>query len=724
MSLAQPRGHVYIDNRGIFTSHNIDSPPPPLSTGFDPSTPHSAFQTHWLDNRYPWLALAPRAPGFSSESFDVLHHSRTMQFPDHRFGLDQQTLRRWSRVEDTLTTLCNDLKKHESISGLLPPSLEPTPVPTNYGFRHLCRSSKDIMRTLDMTRAAFAILMSWATFLLLSFDSKLGDEYPSWLPVLSALNVDNDFVTLLRQSEVWQKDRWDRVGVVFDDICQFPRHARAFMTAGVPIWIFWGRHHSSDRDNLPFEHLRPTDREIDIARQKTQAPFPPLKASLHQTTSSTTSAWGQSSQQWSSSVSSAWGTSSNAPVSYSTSWGSETAESLSSMQPALSWGTSSTAPSNSWENSTGWGTTKSSSSKQPALSWGTSSTATPLTSWEDLAGWGTAGSSSSKHSAPASGAVAALSKSSEVPDSLLPPVIAPAAKKIKWGERQLPNEGWREFFARRTRNRAMRIRQEDTKTRQSRLAREKVAREKRIPGKQGPRVFLWEKDEDLDVVIRKSISWEQIYGGEWGNYSDNCKVYDSIANEWDIVEELADCPARPWGDDDDDDDLSWYFEVQPSSAGGRNVTTNLDASLASRPTSPNSYITPSNTTPMASDIMSAASGITSTTSNITSTASDITFTDSPMMNLSAFSTTSDLTSSSTSVHQAPIPIPPDSSSLNDAPISLGTLTAPEVTFSDECYDSYTNFSWRRPVFVDWAYERWGFQRPGVEPLPSVEMKSD
>ena len=89
-------------------------------------------------------------------------------------------------------------------------------------------------------------------------------------------------------------------------------------------------------------------------------------------------------------------------------------------------------------------------------------------------------------------------------------------------------------------------------------------------------------------------------------------------------------------------------------------------------------------------------------------------------------TVSDLTSSSGLVSVAapliPPSIPSTTSLLIDPPQTLASLTAFPIAFNDKRYDLYINFDWKRPVFADWAYERWGYLE--VVPLPPVEMKVD
>ena len=827
MSSTQPRGRVFIVDTGITTSHNIDSPHPPVSsTGFVCTNPRSAFQTHTVDNRFPWLPLVPRTPTFSSEAFGLLRQYRVEEFPGSRYSLDRDSIQGWIKLEDILTTLCRELRNHAIVSKSVPPH-EPIPCPQEYGFRDLYRQREQLVDAVEKSRDAFAILMSWATFLLLCLEPTLGKEQPAWLNHLSSLSVDNDFITLLRQSELWVG--WDRVGLLFNDSCEYPHHTKIFMKTGIPMWLLWGKHKPSERPNSLFTYLRPTNQEVNIARKKTLTPRDPKTP---RPSSPFTSTWGSSSTAPSSSNSwgdSAWGKATGG------SWGP--AESPS---PSLgTWRTSSTAPSfNSWGDSAwgkatggGWGSAESSS---PSATWGT-----PLTAPSSSNLWGDWGDSARGKAAESWGSWGPAMPSSplsldhiQAPPERKEPSnssiqLPTPSKGITWGERQKPFEGWRDFLTRRCRARAKVIQQEDARGRQSRRDRELGARKKHFPGHKGPRVFVWEEDPVTSHIIRRNVTRGEITIGAWGNYSNKCKVYDSIWNEWDIIEELADCPDRPWDDDSDDSDANFHSYFNPSSrnniimstdgeavarlptptsvvsdlsgvagmndvvmstdsaaiacsptpqvisdlsgmAGGNDTVMSTDNAAVTRASTPISVISEitdsaaiarSPTPQVISDLsgmagrnnkvmstdnaavarasipilviseITMASSTISMISELTSyVISDFTSTGSDVNNSasSSISTVSDLTSSSGLISVAAPSIPPSTpsttSSLIDPPQTLASLTAFPIAFNDKRYDLYINFDWKRPVFADWAYERWGYLE--VVPLPPVEMKVD
>ena len=254
MSSTQPHGHVFIVDISITTSHNINSPHPPLSsTGFVRTNPCSAFQTHKVDNWFPWLPLVPCTPMFSSKAFGLLYQYRVEEFPGSCYSLDQDSIQGWIKLEDTLTMLCWELQNHAIVSKSVPPH-EPIPCPQEYGFRDLYWQREQLVDAVEKSRDAFTILMSWATFLLLCLEPTLGKELPAWLNHLSSLSVNNDFITLLQQSKLWVG--WDWVGLLFNNSCQYSHHAKIFMEAGIPMWLLWGKHTVAQKMSTCFTNFK------------------------------------------------------------------------------------------------------------------------------------------------------------------------------------------------------------------------------------------------------------------------------------------------------------------------------------------------------------------------------------------------------------------------------------------------------------------------------------
>ena len=308
--------------------------------------------------------------------------------------------------------LCQELQNHVIVSKSVPPH-EPIPCPQEYGFCDLYRQCEQLVDAVEKSRDTFTILMSWVTFLLLCLEPTLGKEQPAWLNHVSSLSIDNNFIMLLWQSELWVG--WDRVGLLFNNSCQYSHHAKFFMEARIPMWLLWGKHKPSEWPNSLFVYLQPTNQEINIAQHtpcNPKTPHPSLSFTLTWGTSLTApsssnswgdSAWGEGAGgSWglaeSSLLSSAtWGTSSTTLPSSNLwgdlAWGKVTGGSWGPAESSsllATWGMSLTAPSlsNSWGEVTGgsWGLAESSSLS--SATWGTSST-TPSSSnsWGDLA-WG------------------------------------------------------------------------------------------------------------------------------------------------------------------------------------------------------------------------------------------------------------------------------------------------------------------------------------------------
>ena len=86
-------------------------------------------------------------------------------------------------------------------------------------------------------------------------------------------------------------------------------------------------------------------------------------------------------------------------------------------------------------------------------------------------------------------------------------------------------------------------------------------------------------------IIHRNVTWGEISIGVWHNYSNKCKVYNSVWNKWDIIEELVDCPTRPWDkDSDDSDNYDLYFNAQPVSSRNDTTKPTDSAAIAHSPT--------------------------------------------------------------------------------------------------------------------------------------------
>lgn len=653
--------------------------------------------------------------------------------------LNRETVSSWQKLERILLKLETDLRRLSPAAHALPSTFQILQPPRQFGYLDTHPTSERLALAAKTSRAAFAVLMSWLTFLLLQLEPSFQTQTPAWVATLASCGVEIDYITQLQHSELWAHNHRERVGVIIDDRCNFQHLLVPLMKAGIPLWIFWGKKSINEHKNQTFSHLRPTEQELLNSRSAARKdPGTSAPSEWGQPESSAISVWGPSgSSGWGQSESSAsvWGPSG--------SWGQPESSATSVLGPSGSsgWGESRNSPLSEWgaSRSSEWGTPTETS---PSSGWAQSGTAASSGSsgWgqhkaSTSSGWGVSGTSGWTTLAPTSSPRwHGLDGPS---DTSLPPVAV-----AKVGEHQLPGEDWKQFLARRSEIRKKRIAAEDPKRRHSRLQKEAQLANKPYPGRSGPRVFLWVRDDDTGTWFRESKTRGEIQS-DWSSYSRKCKVYDYYLNQWDIIEGLADSPDHPWSDDDDDDDDNddYHFFKGLVSTGGKAVGAGPGEDMAldvrdsagnaavskpaetiifsPAPTIPTDVILDlSDSTSIGYRSISSTSDLVLPTSRFTSSTSDL-----------ASETLSELTSSSSvsvsSIVSSPINPPPDTAARNasvnlgdSSSKSLAQLTSSTSIFTDEDYRSYTHFIWKAPDFTDWMYERWGYQHP-ADPLPTL-----
>ncbi|KAL0063775.1 hypothetical protein AAF712_009332 [Marasmius tenuissimus] len=134
-----------------------------------------------------------------------------------------------------------------------------------------------------------------------------------------------------------------------------------------------------------------------------------------------------------------------------------------------------------------------------------------------------------------------------------PPLIGDALRNaiqsipVESGSGQLRGEHWSDFMKRRKELNENLSLTESQKHRTIRLNRERQATRHAEPGKRGPRVWYWEREEH-DFRVRKQLTRE-LAKVCWSKYSDQQAIFDSWSNSWDICSEFG----SDVSDDDDDD---------------------------------------------------------------------------------------------------------------------------------------------------------------------------
>src|SRR5271156_647664 len=121
------------------------------------------------------------------------------------------------------------------------------------------------------------------------------------------------------------------------------------------------------------------------------------------------------------------------------------------------------------------------------------------------------------------------------------------------GPGQLPGETWKEFLIRQNCRRKERLKKENDAQRQVREGHEMQAAKKKCPGKKGPSVYIWEDD---DGAWSRTLLTRGQVDGDWGNYRNSQRIFNSIDNCWDLCYEFD---KGPLGEVDDSEDSGDEF---------------------------------------------------------------------------------------------------------------------------------------------------------------------
>lgn len=122
--------------------------------------------------------------------------------------------------------------------------------------------------------------------------------------------------------------------------------------------------------------------------------------------------------------------------------------------------------------------------------------------------------------------------------------------------RQLAGETFKQFFERQHLQCEERRAAEKPHETARRLNREKAQKAHKMPGKGGPRVFIW---EDVDGYLIRTMLERALVEDEGENFTDDQRRFNSIWNEWDLAREFA--PDQEAVDSEDDDNYRDYMGI-------------------------------------------------------------------------------------------------------------------------------------------------------------------
>jgi hypothetical protein len=163
---------------------------------------------------------------------------------------------------------------------------------------------------------------------------------------------------------------------------------------------------------------------------------------------------------------------------------------------------------------------------------------------------------------------------SSSPLAPLPSQAQPSASGVlsrRRPEEQLPGETYKGYFIRRQKRNEAKLKTESTQEKQLRASREKASAGRQCPGRKGPKVYVWDPD-DNGFRVRTLQTRKQVEDA-WRKFSSQQMVFDSFENHWDCCSLFGDDSS----DDDDDDDV--YTSKAPISTASNVISQNATLPL-------------------------------------------------------------------------------------------------------------------------------------------------
>jgi hypothetical protein len=161
------------------------------------------------------------------------------------------------------------------------------------------------------------------------------------------------------------------------------------------------------------------------------------------------------------------------------------------------------------------------------------------------------------------------------PKSKAPPALPPsqpAGPRVParhGGPCQLPGETWKAFIMRQNERIKVAREKESDEKRQIREGRELIAAKRHCPGRRGPTVYEWRKDNG--VWTRVLLTRGEVEG-YWDQYEDPEKIFNSIDNCWDLCSEFDEGTAGEVGYEYDSNDSDYDIDPHRQKQSQRSLT--------------------------------------------------------------------------------------------------------------------------------------------------------
>ena len=263
-SVNEPSFDQFETEEGLWTSPNepfVPSKRPIRPTSIPTPLPSvDLLNMMWDMQRYPYAPFIHKSPFFGPLMFcfSTPLNQIPLKHDAHGWHLLTETAKSWKLFEHTIRRIASDLKSY--FCSLKPGTKifwdEPDK-PGEYGYFDATPTEQEFRKCLSKSTQAFAVYAAYLSFLVALcrfcpfIDQSLSPK--TLHELFSAAKVQGkhspEYITALFESGIGNfVSPQARIGVlVHVATCEWSDFLQAFIPAGVPVWLFWGKSQPSIR---------------------------------------------------------------------------------------------------------------------------------------------------------------------------------------------------------------------------------------------------------------------------------------------------------------------------------------------------------------------------------------------------------------------------------------------------------------------------------------------
>jgi hypothetical protein len=488
----------------------------------------------WGLNDFIWLGYTLQNPRYEGRLLGRLSTIKIVQIGEE-YTLAPGIRDSWQLLQTHLLEIYQILFRTSTVEMLVPNHYCSPPFPSAYGFPRQYRTHKAALRSSHQSRHAFNLLMAAVSFTIMMHlpEKDPSNSNPSWARKLEEHGVHPDYIQLVKESAIADFNPENkRVGCILSWKTQWLNLVPRMEAANVPFWIYFGDFtnrdpYSDSTSRSTVGKYTPTSEDINTAM--IEASRRPLKTTEFRENAPASNVGAQSSST----------SGQNPPLRNAadtvSSWGQDASSS--------SWGQGASS-SSSWgqgASSSSWGQGASS------LSWGQE---TSSSSWgEGISSlWDNNESTPWDMPEPVALGASQLPQVADVTMHHTDPAVPPQSNQTfrpppERQSRQLPDETWQQFFAREEKIQQRRLANASEARKQKWASRQLSSQSQKVPGRSGPRVYIWEEDDEFPGFLYRKYVNREVVDSIWDEFSSTTRRFNKFENEWDLCHDFD--PTAP-----------------------------------------------------------------------------------------------------------------------------------------------------------------------------------